>query len=135
MSASAEIALRKAVRACLGADAALAALVGARIYDGAPRTASMPYVTGGDARLRDWSTASDHGAEHLLTLEVWSAQPGAREALAIADLVSRLLDGAALTLDDHRLIDLRFVSLETRRDGNGRFARASLRLRAITERL
>ena len=40
---------------------------------------------------------------------------------------------ANLALESHRLVSLRFISLETRRDNNGRFARASLRFRALTE--
>ena len=135
MSASAEIALRAAARAALIADAGLAALVDTRIFDGPPRAALMPYVSFGDARLRDWSTSSDLGIEHLLAFDVWSLQPGMHEVLVIADLLSRVLQDTVLTLTDHRLVDLRFASLDTRREQNGRYARGMLRLRAVTETL
>jgi hypothetical protein len=136
VSTSPVIALRKAIRACLLADASLTtALGGAHIYDEAPRDAAAPYITFGDAQARDWSTASDRGSEQFPILNVWSEQRGVREALAIAEQTRALLDDAALTLDGHRLVNMRFVSIETKRENGGRLARASLRLRAVTEAL
>lgn len=134
MSVSPVIALRKAVRALLIGDAALIAkLGGPNVFDEAPREAVAPYVAFGDAQWRDLSTSSDRGAEQFVILNVWSLQRGLREALDIAENVGALLDEAALTLDGHRLVNLRLASLETRRENNGRFARASLRFRAFTE--
>jgi hypothetical protein len=115
-------------------DATLTGMLGAaNIFDDAPREAQPPYVTFGDLQSRDWSTNLDHGFEHVVVINVWSTQRGAREALAIADRVRDLLDDQPLTLDDHRLINLRFAQMETRRDNNARISRASLRFRAVTE--
>jgi hypothetical protein len=131
---SAVIALRKAIHSALMGDATLTGMLGAaKIYDDAPREAQPPYVTFGDLQSRDWSTNLDHGFEHVVVINVWSTQRGAREALAIADRVRDLLDDQPLTLDDHRLINLRFAQMETRRDNNARISRASLRFRAVTE--
>jgi Protein of unknown function (DUF3168) len=131
---SAVIALRKAVRAALVADAALTTLLGgAKIYDEAPRDALAPYVTFGDALARENSTSLYPGHEQVLVLHVWSMQGGAREGLEIADRITFLLDDAALSLDTHRLINLRFSALETIREDAGRFVRVALRLRAVTE--
>ncbi len=128
------IALRKAIHAALAGDAGLAAALGpGHVYDEAPREATPPYVTFGDLQSRDWSTASDHGAEHFIVVNAWSAQRGTREALAIADCVRALLDDQPLALDGWHLVNLRFVQLETRRENNARYARASLRFRAVTE--
>ena len=135
MSGSA-IALRKAIHSSLAGDAALTALIGAgKIFDDAPREARAPYVTFGDFLSRDWSTSSDHGTEHFVILNVWSAQRGAREALIVADRIRAILDDQSLSLDGNHLVNLRFVQLETRRENNARFTRASLRLRAVTEAL
>ena len=131
---SAVIALRKAIRAALAADAALLALLGgAKVFDEAPRDALTPYVTFGDALAREQSFSLFPGLEQVLVLHVWSTQGGAREALEIADRIAFLLDEAALTLDTHRLINLRFSALETAREDSGRFVRVALRLRAVTE--
>ncbi len=129
-------ALRAAVRAALVADATLtAALGGERIYDAPPRSAATPYVTFADAQWRDWSTFSDKGGEQMFTLDIWTDDLGLGQALGLADQIAKLLDTAPLALEGHRLVDLKFNALETRRQGNGRFARASLRFRAITETL
>ena len=131
---SAVIALRKAVRAALVADAPLLALLGgAKIFDEAPRDALTPYVTFGDALARELSTSLYPGLEQVLVLHVWSMQGGAREGLEIADRIAFLLDDAAMTLDTHRLINLRFSAVETIREDSGRFVRVALRLRAVTE--
>ncbi len=130
------IALRKAIHATLSADATLTALIGAgQVHDEAPREARPPYVTFGDPQTRDWSTTTDHGMEHFIVLNAWSAQRGSREALAIADRVRALIDDQPLMLDGHHLVSIRFVQLETRRENNARFTRASLRFRATTEPL
>ena len=134
MSSSAAIVLRRAIRATLASDAALTTLLGgANIFDEAPRGVAPPFVTFGDWQTRDWSTASDEGAEHIFIVNAWSSQPGAREALAIADRLRVLLHDQPLALDGHGLVNLRFTQLETRRETNGRFNRAISRFRATTE--
>ena len=136
MTVSSAIAVRKAIHNALAADAALAALLGGvKIYDDAPREAQPPYVAFADFQSRDWSTSSDRGAEHLVFINVWSTQRGAREALAVAEQVRSLIDDQPLTLDGNHLVNLRFLQLDTRRENNGRLTRATLRFRAVTEPL
>ena len=136
MSGSPVVALRKAIRMALLANGPLVArLGGANVFDEAPREAIPPYVAYGDSLARDWSSASDRGTEQFVILNVWSIQRGLREALDIADMIADLLDDQPLALAGHHLVNLRLVALETRREANGRFARASLRLRAVTEAL
>jgi hypothetical protein len=128
------IALRKAIHIALSSDAALTALIGpGKIFDDAPREAQSPYISFGDLQTRDWSTSSDHASEHFIVINVWSTQRGGREALAIADRARAVLDDQPLTLDGNNLVNLRLAQLETRRESNARFMRASLRFRAVTE--
>ena len=128
------LALRKALFAALAADARLAGAIGAgQVFDAPPRGARLPYLCFGEWRTRDLSTATEQGAEHFVQLTIWSEQRGAREALSAADRVRDVLDGASLALDGCHLVDLRFQQLDARRDGNGRFTRADLRFRAVTE--
>ena len=103
------------------------------MYDEAPPGAPAPRIALSDVQSRDWSAQASKGAEQILILSVWSSARGTREALDIADRVVALLDEAPLTLAGHRLIDLRFIALATRREQNGRYARADIRLRATTE--
>lgn len=128
------LALRRAIRAALLADATLTGqLGGPRVHDEAPPGAPAPRIAFAEVQARDWSAQSCAGAEQILVLSVWSDARGTREALDIADRVIALLDEAPLTLDGHRLVDLRFVALATRREQNGRYARADIRFRATTE--
>lgn len=134
MLIAATVALRSAIHAALVADGALNALLGgAHIYDEPPRNASFPYVTIGQARVIDWSTGTDSGEEHQLTLHAWSRQGGHREAHLIAGALLQALDDAPLVLDDHRLINLRFSVADVRRESDGRTHHALVRFRAVTE--
>ena len=133
MGLKAELALRVAIRTAALKDAALRAATNASFFDAAPGDATFPFVSFGDVSLRDWSTGSDRGLEHLLTLDIWSMQPGNSETLRLADLIVAFLSRTTLQLDDAALVDLRFVSFESRRESHGRYARGRLRFRAITE--
>ncbi|WP_424361443.1 DUF3168 domain-containing protein [Methylocystis parvus] len=134
MSASPIIALRKAMRAHLLADPALVTALGeGKIFDEAPRNADPPYVLFAEAQMRDWSAQASRGAEQLLTLAVVTTQRGVGSALGLAQQMIDRFDEASLTLEGHTLIDLRFVSMEAKRDPNGRFARVSIVFRATTE--
>lgn len=136
MSASPVSSLRKAIRLRLATDASLVAALGdQKVYEEAPRGAAPPYVLFADVQLRDWSGALSRGAEQFLTLAVVSTQRGQGAALGLAQQIVALLDEAPLVLEGHTLVDLRFVSLESRRDQSGRFARISLLFRATTEYL
>ncbi|MDR6952711.1 hypothetical protein J2X65_002070 [Ancylobacter sp. 3268] len=131
---SAATALRAALYQALVADAPLtAALGGARIHDVPPASPDFPYVTLGEAQVLDWSTATERGEEHRLTLHVWSRQGGHGEAHRIAALVQEALHDAALPLAEGRLINLRHTGAEIRRESGGRTYRAIVRFRAVTE--
>jgi Protein of unknown function (DUF3168) len=129
------LALRAALLAAAQADLELADLMGGavRLYDEPPRAAEPVYAVFGDARARDWSTASDRGHEQDASILVWGKEGSARSALLVAERLATLVDGAALVLDGHRLVNLRVTELEAGRDGDTNLARVTLRLRAVTE--
>lgn len=78
--ASAALALRQAVVARLAGDSSVtAALGGARIYDDVPVRSEFPFLTFGQTTERDWSTGTDLGHEHLMTMHVWSRARGRME--------------------------------------------------------
>jgi hypothetical protein len=134
MPTAASAALRAAIHNALTADAALNALLGGpKIYDEPPRAAAFPYVTLGEARVADYSTDGETGAEHQLTLHAWSRQGGHREAHLIAGALLQALDDAPLTMTDHTLVNFRFSVADVRRDPDGRTYHALVRFRAVTE--
>ena len=128
------LALQEAVFAALGADTELAALLGGpKIFDGPPRNEAAPYVHLGEARCRDWSTATEAGAEIVFAVVAWSRQPGRAEGLAIAEQVRAVLAGAALAIQGHRLVNLTHVGTETGRAEKPEGRRVVSRFRAVVE--
>ena len=126
--------LQQAMFAALSADVALTALLGAgRIYDDVPQATSPPYVVLGPITARDWSTSTEDGAEHVITLHVWSRMRGKKQAHEIMSAVSAALHDQSLTLAGHRLVNLRHETSDVRRDPDGETIHGTLRFRAVTE--
>jgi hypothetical protein len=130
---SAALALQAAVVAALLDDAAVVALVDARVYDAPPRNAAFPYVALGPAGVTDWSTSTEAGAEHALAITVWSRERGKRACHEILAAVEAALHDADLTLSGHALVNLRFERSETRRETDGITWRGTAHFRAVTE--
>jgi hypothetical protein len=127
--------LQKAIFAALSADDALASLLGdpPRVYDDPPIGVELPYVQIGDGSEADWSTASDSGSEHQLTIHVWSRAGGRMEARAILSAIYGALHEAGLTLEGNRLVNLRFALSQVWRETDGETYHGVARYRAVTE--
>ncbi len=131
---SASWELQKSIHAALSGTGALSALLGGPcIYDDVPRGVEFPYVTLGESTVRDWSTGSEDGQEHVVTLTVWSRANGEREVHQIMAVIRTALHDVALTVAGHRLINLRQDFSDARRDADGETYRGLLRYRAVTE--
>lgn len=130
---NADIALQKAVYAALAADAALAALVATRIHDNPPDDVALPYLTLGESEMRDWSAGEGAGAEHRLAFRAFTRGGGRTQAKAILGAVRAVLHDAALTIEGHALVNLRFLDADTRREADGTTWRGTIRFRAVTE--
>lgn len=134
--ASPALSLRKAIHAALSADGPLLALLGgARIHDVPPRDAAFPFVALGEAVVSDWSTATEAGTEHALTLHAFSRSGGRAEAFALAAALQEALHDAPLALQGHALANLRATTAEVVREKDGRTFHALVRFRAVTEPL
>ena len=129
------LALRAGILQRCRADPTLAALMGGtvRLHDEPPRAAVPVYALFAESELRDWSTSSDRGHEHLVTIAVWAAPGSAASALAVGDRLAALLDDAPLALLGHRLVHIAVTALESGRDTATGLARIGVRLRAVTE--
>lgn len=97
---SASRAFQKAVVSALQADPAVAAAVGARIYDTPPIDAVYPYISLGNM---DTTPDNDEGIEGRVTtlqIDIWSRDNGLRHPCrAIVDAVYAIFDEATLALD------------------------------------
>lgn len=126
--------LQKSIHAALVTNSALTALLsGTKIYDDVPQGTSFPYVTLGESSLRDWSTGSDEGDEHILTLHVWSRAKGRKQVHEIMDALHDSLDDADLSVSGHHLVNLRHELSEARRESDGETYYGIVRYRAVTE--
>ena len=134
--ASASFALQSAIHAALSGDAAVTAALGAnRVLDHVPQSTSFPYVTLGASSERDWSTGTEDGREHILTLHVWSRAGGKREVHEIMGALRSCLHEAALPLSGWRLVNLRHELSDARRENDGETVHGMVRFRAVTESL
>lgn len=131
---SAGLALQQAMRAKLIADDAVkAALGGAYVFDEVPRGAPPSYVEFTALDTHDWSSFGEPGLEHFVSLVVRCNSRGRGQAQEISAAVQAALDGAALTLAGHRLVNLGVVFWSVMK--TGQTYGASLRFRAATEPL
>lgn len=131
---SAAFALQQAIFSKLTSDTATAAALGGpRIYDDVPNRAEFPFMTFGQSTERDWSTGSDEGYEHTITLHAWSRGRGRKEVQAVIAAARDALHDQNLPLSGHRLINLRHEYSEVRRDGDGETFHGIARFRAVTE--
>lgn len=129
------LALRRAILDLAAADAELKGLMGGalRLHDEPPRAAEPVYALFGDVKAEDWSTDFDRGHEQDLAIVVWAERGSARTALEAAERFAAILDDASLTIEGHRLVNLRVTELASGRDRDTQLTRVTLRLRAVTE--
>lgn len=131
---SAASALQKAIFERLTGDNVLISLVGAEgVHDHLKVGSHGPGISFASLESRDASTASEAGAEHLLTLEVRTGEGGNRAAQEIAARVRFLLDDADLTLDGFVLVSLFHRRTRTGRDARAKGHGAEMLFRAVTE--
>jgi hypothetical protein len=132
---SAAFTLQKAVFEALSADEALTAAMGGkgRLFDGAPYNQDFPFITFGEITSSDWSTGTEAGEDHSLTLHVWSRAGGKKQVFQAAAVIYGLLHDASLQLSGFKLIGLRHQATTVRLGTDGETFHAALRFRAVTE--
>lgn len=137
MSLDPERALQQALLTKLKDNADLAVLLGnpPRVYDEPPAEVHCPYLSLGRSETRPWGGLDGEGLEHVLSLTVVSVFGGSEEAKAVMALVRLSLHGAVLSLDGHRLINLRVTYADLFKAADWRSTYGVLRLRAVTEPL
>lgn len=126
--------LQTSVYQTLTADPGLLSLLGGpKIFDHIPEEAVYPYLTLGRTTVIDWSTGTEDGSEHLLTLHVWAKGGGKQATYQIMDQVSTRLHDQHLPLDKHRLVNLQLQFAEARLEPESTTYHGILRFRAVTE--
>ena len=127
-------ALQRSIYQALVNSSELTLLLGGdRIYSDVPPAAQFPYITLGQTVNLDWSTGTEDGTEHSLTLHVWSRAGSSVEVHEIIQVIRMLLHNQPLTLEDHYLINLRHEFTEARLDADRETLHGIVRYRAVTE--
>jgi len=112
--------------------------LGVRVFDAAPPGAGPGistdvYMTFGDEEVRDWSSGSFSGAEHLVTISVHAPRRGFADAKRAAAAISDAILGGALTLTRGTVVNTRFVDAKTARLDADQHRRIDLRFRITIE--
>lgn len=116
---SPSLELQGAIVARLKADTALAALIGARVYDDVPDNAPFPYVNfARDDVLQDDATCVT-GYEVNFGVDVWSRGVGFVEAKKIAHAVAKSMHNWDAPLPTHTVITLQHRQTRVFRDADG----------------
>ena len=133
---SADSELQRAMVAALAADQQLSGLIGMdRVFDRLIEGTKPPYVVFDEHAVEDWSTASEPGEEHRVTLRVFSDLNGKREAQAIMGRVRELLHDRPLVLQGIRLVNLRLERAAIAREEKSKRHRGTMVFRAVTEEI
>jgi hypothetical protein len=138
--ASPVLELQGAIVTALKADAAVAAIVGARVYDHVPRSATSGEITAdypllGLGSMEEITDDAEciAGSEVFVSVDAWSRSVGRPEALKLAHAVKLALHNAELTLTENALVELFHLTTRTLRDSDGLTTHAVIEFRAITE--
>jgi hypothetical protein len=131
--------LQKALFAALAADPAVGALAGGRVWDEGDAAAVAaagdgPCVIVGDEAVEPWSSATDEGAAHVVTIAAFAESGGFGALKRLAGAVCDVVLGP-MTLERGRVVSSRFVGGRTRREEKGRVRRVELRFRIVVEDL
>jgi len=126
--------LQKALYAALVANSdVITSLGGARLYDEVPAAALYPYVTFGSATASPLGEDGNEGAEHNVTLEVWSQRRGSGQAKQVLSALAAALDEERFTLAGAVLVDLQVTKIKCDWDEEDLLTKGSLILRAVTQ--
>ncbi len=122
--------LQTAVYRRLAADPAIDATVAGAVYDAVPDAAPDLFVALGPEKATGLSDSGGEGAIHQMRVSVVTRRGGYVAAKAVAALVCDSLAGADLPLTRGRLVSMRFVRAEARRDEGEGTRRIDLWFRA-----
>lgn len=122
--------LQMAVYTRLRRDAAIDAAVGAAVYDAVPDAAPDLFVALGPEKVTGVSDSGGEGAVHQIRVSVVTRRGGYIAAKTVAALVCDSLVGSEITLSRGRLVSMRFLRAEARRDEGEGTRRIDLLFRA-----
>ncbi|CTQ50908.1 DUF3168 domain-containing protein [Jannaschia donghaensis] len=133
MTYAAGESLQTAIFGRLIGDPVVDALLAGAVFDDVPTDAPDLFVAIGPEKTRGVADSGGHGAVHQLQISVVTRREGYLAAKTVAVAVSDALSSTDLTLARGRLVSLRFVRAEARRDKTEGTRRIDLIFRARTD--
>jgi hypothetical protein len=79
------------------------------VYDGPSPEAVAPYLVVGADVVTDWSTKTESGHEHRLSVNAWDQGPGSAGAKRLIGAVEDALAGLSGTADGHSIVSVRLL--------------------------
>ncbi len=129
--------LQRAVFERLTSDAVLATLVGSAIHDMPPpvNPADAPdvHLTLGEERVKENGSKTSSGGIHDFSVTVHSTALGFSKAKTVAGAVHDALTLTPISLNEGKLVDLRFLFANAERGGPPERRRIGLRFRAVID--
>lgn len=122
--------LQMAVYSRLAGDPSLDEAVGGAIFDAVPSSAPDLFVALGPEQARGRSDQSGQGAVHDIRISVVTIRDGYMAAKKVAGLVSDALVGMDLPMTRGRMVSMRFLKANARRDKGEGTRRIDLWFRA-----
>lgn len=122
--------LQRAIYERLAGDAGVGALVEGAVFDAVPASAPDLFVALGPERVNARSDASGEGAIHQVQVSVVTKRNGYSAAKTVAAAVSDALVDADLSLARGRVVSMRFLRAQARRDEGEGTRRIDLWFRA-----
>lgn len=114
-------------------DPEIDALVGGAVYDSVPDAAPDLFVAFGPEQVSGRSDATGNGAIHQVRISVVTRRNGYIAAKAVAARVSDALVNSAMPLSRGRLVSMRFIRAQARRDEGEGTRRIDLWFRASVD--
>ena len=133
MSEDAAHEMQVAIVAVLKADPEVSALTAGRVYDRVPADARYPYISFGPEQDIPEGADCIDASEIILQIDVWSDDPGFREARRVAKAVRRALSDETVSLTDNALVYFEYDGRRVLRDPDGNTSHVVLTFRAGVE--
>lgn len=132
MTASSE--LQKLVFDTLTGDAAIAALVGTRVYDRALPNAAFPFISFGPTSFLLVQDECLSGRTETMQIDVWSeSKGGKRQCKDIVDLVVSALNGLTDELTTVTVADMRVTLAQVMDDPDGITSHGVVQIEALVD--
>lgn len=125
--------LQSAVVTALKADATVAALVSARVYDLPPPAPTKPYVTIGEFQMIPDRADCLDGAETAIPVHGWSQTSSTVQVKQLGAAIIAALDEVELSLSGHRTVLFELEQVQYVRDPDGITNHTIVTFRALTE--